>query len=87
VHETAAELERLQRLLDESAERAGPFLRSSFQIPERSLSAGQLAERLPGPLTVALATTTARGEPRGLRRVPGGERVARARPGCWTRPL
>jgi Pyridoxamine 5'-phosphate oxidase len=64
MRETAADLERLQALLDESVERAGPFLRSSFEMPEHSLSAAQLAGHLQGSLTVALATTTARGEPR-----------------------
>jgi Pyridoxamine 5'-phosphate oxidase len=64
VNESAADLERLQALLDDSAERATPFLRSSFEIPERSLSAQRLVEVLAGALTVALATVTARGEPR-----------------------
>ncbi len=64
MRETPDDLERLQAVLDASVERAGPFLRSSFEIPDRSLSAPQLAERLDGPLTVALGTVTARGEPR-----------------------
>ena len=64
MHETAADLEQLQALLDRSIEGAGPFLRSSFQMPEHSLSAAQLAGHLQGALTVALATATARGEPR-----------------------
>jgi Pyridoxamine 5'-phosphate oxidase len=64
MRETAADLERLQALLDRSIEGAGPFLRSSFQMPEHSLSAAQLTGHLQGSLTVALATTTARGEPR-----------------------
>ncbi len=64
MRETEADLERLQALLDESIECAGPFLRSSFEMPEHSLSAAQLAGHLRGSLTVALATTTARGEPR-----------------------
>jgi hypothetical protein len=64
MRETAGDLKRLQRLLDDSAQRASQFLRSSFQIPERSLDAGSLAARLDGSLTVALATVTARGEPR-----------------------
>ncbi len=64
MRETAADLERLQALLERSSEGAGPFLRSSFQMPEHSLSAVQLAGHLQGSLTVALATTTARGEPR-----------------------
>jgi Pyridoxamine 5'-phosphate oxidase len=64
MRESAEDLERLQALIDRSIEGAGPFLRSSFEMPERSLSVRQLVERLQGRLTVALATTTARGEPR-----------------------
>jgi hypothetical protein len=64
VRETPADLRRLQELLDGSVERAGAFLRSAFEMPERSLSAPRLAARLDGMLTVALATTTANGEPR-----------------------
>ena len=64
MRETSADLEALQALLERSIDGAGPFLRSSFQMPEHSLSAAQLAAHLQGSLTVALATTTARGEPR-----------------------
>ena len=64
MRETAGDLERLQALIDRSIEGAGAFLRSSFQMPEHSLSADQLAGHLHGSLTVALATTTVRGEPR-----------------------
>jgi hypothetical protein len=64
MRETAADLQRLQALLDDSIERASPFLRSSFEMPERSLSVGELVTRLEGPLTVALGTVTAKGEPR-----------------------
>jgi Pyridoxamine 5'-phosphate oxidase len=64
MRETDADLELLQALIDRSIEGAGPFLRSSFEMPEHSLSAAQLAAHLQGSLTVALATTTARGEPR-----------------------
>jgi hypothetical protein len=64
MRESPADLERLQALIDRSIEGAGPFLRSSFEMPERSLSAQQLVDRLQGSLTVALATTTGRGEPR-----------------------
>jgi Pyridoxamine 5'-phosphate oxidase len=64
MRESPADLERLQALIDRSVEAAGPFLRNSFEMPERSLSAEQLVARLQGVLTVALATTTARGEPR-----------------------
>jgi hypothetical protein len=64
MRESPADLERLQALVDRSIEGAGPFLRNAFEMPERSLSAQQLVDRLDGPLTVALATATARGEPR-----------------------
>ena len=64
MRESPADLERLQELIDRSIEGAGPFLRNAFEIPQRSLSAHQLVERLEGARTVALATTTARGEPR-----------------------
>ncbi|HWF50267.1 MAG TPA: pyridoxamine 5'-phosphate oxidase family protein [Solirubrobacteraceae bacterium] len=64
MHETDEDLDRLQALLDDSIERAGSFLRRSFEMPEHSLSAPQLTAHLLGSLTVALATTTARGEPR-----------------------
>jgi len=49
VRETAADLERPQRLLDQSVEQASSFLRSSFQMPERSLSAEQLVARHQSP--------------------------------------
>jgi hypothetical protein len=64
VHETPDDLKRLQQLLDDSIERATPFLRRSFEMPDRSLAAEQLVEHLRGSITVALATVTARGEPR-----------------------
>jgi hypothetical protein len=64
VRETAADLERLQALLDESIAKASPFLRRSFEIPERSLSAADVAARLDGLIVVSLATVTAKGEPR-----------------------
>lgn len=62
--ETPEDLRKLQDLLDESIERAGAFLRDSFEMPELSLSAVELAEVLHGSLTVAFSTTTAGGEPR-----------------------
>jgi pyridoxine/pyridoxamine 5'-phosphate oxidase len=64
MRETATDLERLQALLSDSIERASAFLRESFEMPAHSLSAAQLAAHLDGVLTVALATVTARGEPR-----------------------
>ncbi len=64
MRETAGDLSELQALLEDSASRASPFLRASFEIPEHSLSAEQVAGHLVGSLTVALATVTAKGEPR-----------------------
>jgi len=64
MYETETDLQRLEELLGRSIQRASSFLRSSFEMPEHSLSARQLADHLQGSLTVALATVTARGEPR-----------------------
>lgn len=64
MHETAEDMERLGALLNRSIERAGAFLRSSFEMPEHSLSAEQLVRYLQGIENVAFATVTAKGEPR-----------------------
>jgi len=64
MHETPEDMERLQALLDRSIERAGAFLRSSFEMPEHSFSAEQLVRYLQGNQTVAFATVTAKEEPR-----------------------
>jgi hypothetical protein len=64
MHEAPEDLERLQALLNRSIERAGAFLRRSFEMPEHSLSAGQLVRYLQGNQVVAFATVTAKGEPR-----------------------
>lgn len=62
MRETAADLERLQELLDSSYERAGSHLRGII-TPQRRLSAEQVAERLTGMTLLALATVTADGRP------------------------
>lgn len=64
MHETAQDMIELEELLKQSIEQAGPFLRSSFEMPEKSLSAAQLCRALDGIQTVAIATVTAKGEPR-----------------------
>lgn len=64
MHETPEDIARLQTLIDRSIAGAGEYLKRSFEMPEHSLSAAQLARHLVGPRTVALATVTARGEPR-----------------------
>jgi hypothetical protein len=64
VFETTEDLDELQALIDRSFERAGVHLRRIFRPPEHSLSARQLASFFRGKRQVALATVTARGEPR-----------------------
>jgi uncharacterized pyridoxamine 5'-phosphate oxidase family protein len=61
--ETAGDVRELQRLIDESASRMGPHMRSIF-TPERRLSAAQLAAHLDGIFHVAFATVNAKGQPR-----------------------
>jgi uncharacterized pyridoxamine 5'-phosphate oxidase family protein len=63
VHETADDIRELQALLDRSHAGAGPHLRSIFS-DERRVAAAELPALLPGVQVLALATVTARGEPR-----------------------
>jgi nitroimidazol reductase NimA-like FMN-containing flavoprotein (pyridoxamine 5'-phosphate oxidase superfamily) len=62
MHETPADLEALQALLDRSYAAAGPHLLRII-TPERRLSAEQVAEQLTGMRLLALATVTADGRP------------------------
>ena len=62
MRETESDLQRLQEVLDESHERAGPHLRSII-TPERRLTAVELATRLTGIKILALATVNSRGAP------------------------
>ena len=62
MHETTADLEALQALLDRSYERAGAHLRDVI-TPDRRLSAGAVAGRLQGMTLLTLATVTADGRP------------------------
>jgi hypothetical protein len=64
MYETQEDIQQLQDLLDRSIERAGVFLRQSFQMPDHSLSAHQLIHFWQGMQTIALATVTRQGEPR-----------------------
>lgn len=64
MHETPAELDELQRLLDKSLAGATNHLRSIVKPGERSLDAAQLCAVLTGMCTLSLATVTANGEPR-----------------------
>ncbi|MFI1196489.1 pyridoxamine 5'-phosphate oxidase family protein [Micromonospora sp. NPDC020750] len=63
MRETPEELIELQALLDASLSRATSHLRSIINS-ERSLTAEQLTQVLTGMCTLALATVTAKGEPR-----------------------
>jgi hypothetical protein len=64
MQETPEDLHELQALIDRSMERAGAFLRSSFQMPDHCLPAAQLVCYQQGFQTVAFATVTKRGDPR-----------------------
>ncbi|HEX2104752.1 MAG TPA: pyridoxamine 5'-phosphate oxidase family protein [Solirubrobacteraceae bacterium] len=63
MHETEDDLRALQDLLDRSHANAGPHLRSLFTDDSR-IPAAELPELLRGVQVLALATVTARGEPR-----------------------
>src|SRR5919202_5781968 len=62
MHETPADLDRMQELLDRSYAHAGAHLLRII-TPERRLDARQVAERLTGMCLLALATVTADGRP------------------------
>jgi hypothetical protein len=62
VHETAADVRRLQAVLDASADGAGPHLRRAFQL-ERRLDAAGLVDALPGIVEVHLAVVSSDGAP------------------------
>ncbi|HEY6418222.1 MAG TPA: pyridoxamine 5'-phosphate oxidase family protein [Candidatus Binataceae bacterium] len=64
MQETAEELLDLQALIDRGIQQASPMLRRIFRMPEGSLSARQLTRHFQGFKTVAMATATAKGEPR-----------------------
>jgi len=62
VHETKADLEAMQDLLDRSYDAGGAHLHR-IHTPARRLTADQVAERLTGMCLLALATATADGRP------------------------
>ncbi len=62
VLETAAELDRLQAVLDESAAGAGPHL-GGILTADRRMDAAELCGRLTGLCLLAVATVTADGRP------------------------
>jgi hypothetical protein len=62
VKETAADLKRLQTLLDRSYASAGGHL-ASIHTPDRRLDAAALVERLQGVCVLTVATVTSDGRP------------------------
>ena len=64
MHETEDDLAWMQSVIDHSIATAGPYLRSSFRMPTHSMSPRQIVGLLNGILDVAIATVTAKGEPR-----------------------
>jgi Pyridoxamine 5'-phosphate oxidase len=62
MHESPAELEDLQRLLDSSAAGAGPHLRGII-TDDRRLTAAELSQRLQGMRLLVVATSTRDGRP------------------------
>lgn len=64
MNETPQDKRHLQLLVDRSIDRAGSILKKSFQMPQNSLTAEQIINKLQGLQIVSLATTTVKGEPR-----------------------
>jgi general stress protein 26 len=64
MNESAEDMARLQSLLHQSATKAGPHLRRTFEIPEHALTSKQLVRYWGAGKVFALATVTPRGEPR-----------------------
>ncbi|MEX0781390.1 MAG: hypothetical protein WD557_01990 [Dehalococcoidia bacterium] len=64
MRENDQQVAALARVLVSSIDAAGDFIRESLQMPAHSLSVAQLLKYWDGMLTAAVATSTARGEPR-----------------------
>lgn len=64
MYETAEDRARLERVINQSQKEAGAFLRSSFEVPEKSLTANQVIAHLQGMVTLVMATVTRDGRPR-----------------------
>jgi Pyridoxamine 5'-phosphate oxidase len=62
MHETPADIEALQALLDRSYANAGPHL-LRIHTPERRMSAADMADRLQGMVLLSVATVTSDGRP------------------------
>ncbi|MQA17737.1 MAG: hypothetical protein GEV09_27810, partial [Pseudonocardiaceae bacterium] len=64
MHETEAELDEIQTLLDSSLARSTAHLQPIVVAGQRTLTARQLADVITGMCTLSVATVTAAGEPR-----------------------
>lgn len=64
MYETGADKQYLQQLIDKSINKAGVFLKRSFEMPEHSLSAEQFIGYLNKKITVSLATVSKNNAPR-----------------------
>jgi hypothetical protein len=64
MHEAEQDIRGLQALIETSMSEAGPHLRRIFRPPQHTVSAAQVARMFRGKKQIALATVTARGEPR-----------------------
>jgi uncharacterized pyridoxamine 5'-phosphate oxidase family protein len=62
MHETPSDIERLQKLLDDSYADAGEYLLSII-TPDKRISAEDVCRELQGMTLLNLATVTAKGEP------------------------
>lgn len=64
IQEISEDITQLQTILDASINKAGEFLKTSFRMPEHSLTAQQIVFHMQGMKTIALATVTANNAPR-----------------------
>lgn len=64
MRERLEDVAALQALLERSIAEAGPFLRSSFQMPQCSMSAEQVVACFARVVVVSFATVTKAGSPR-----------------------
>ena len=65
VRHTEQDLAELQALIDRSVDSAGRFMSETFELPDHGLTARQLTSYFEDRMRpVAIATVTAKGEPR-----------------------
>ena len=89
VKENQDDLQSLQKILDDSIENAGEFIKKEFKMPQNSFSASEIVKLFQGRKTVSMATVTVKGEPRvapvgghlyrGYFHIPSVNKAARTR--------